>query len=194
MKKFKKKQIIAFLIFIFMVFASLSAFAEDKKETHTPEPYAEDEFPLWQKDLRRFEIITFGSMPFVSLLSFWSYDIIRSIQHKGDPAYNPWPIKNPNIAVPLSESEQKKLFASIVGISFGIALIDLSYRLIKRDVERKRKIKKIQEDDAIQLIPLEDAVFDETKGSIREKNLFIPIKDGSKDNKNKANDKKTDNS
>ncbi len=177
MKKSKKTRLIAFFILLFTFFSNISIYAVDKKEDHTPEAYSKNEFPSWQKDLRRFEIISFGAMPFVSLLSFWSYDIYRSIKHKGDPAYKPWPLKDTRIAKPLTEKEQKKIFASIVGISIGVAIIDLSYRLIKREIDKK-KAKKIKVKDAIELIPLDEASFDEENGSIKEKNLFIPINDG----------------
>ncbi len=194
-----KKRLIASFIFIFTLFSTVSLYADDKKDSHTPDPYGEEEFAQWQKDLRRFEIISFGAMPFVSLISFWSYDIYRSIKHKGDPAYRPWPLKDPSVAKPLSESEQKKIFASIVGISIGVALIDLSYNLIKRSMDKK-KIQEIRE-DAIELIPLDDAELDPEKGSIKKKNLLIPIKDGSKqkpkgsDNKKKnLSDEEKDNS
>ncbi len=175
----KKNRFTAFFIFIVLSFSIIPLYAEDKKENHTPEPYGVDEFTTWQKELRRFEIISFGAMPFVSLLTFWSYDIIRSIKHKGDPAYNPWPVKKPEIAKPLTEDEQKKIFGAIVGISIGVALIDFSYRAIKRAVNRK-KIKAIKagEEDVIKLIPLDEAALSEEEGSIEEKNLFIPIKDG----------------
>ncbi len=177
MKSLRKTRLMAFFILIFTLCSSISVYAIDKKENHTPETYAKDEFTSWQKDLRRFEIISFGAMPFVSLLSFWSYDIYRSIKHKGDPAYKPWPVKDTRIAEPLSEKEQKKIFASIVGISVGVAVIDLSYRLIKRELDKKKR-KEIKIKEAIELIPLDDALFDEKTGSIKEKNLFIPINDG----------------
>ena len=45
------------------VFFSCLCFAED----NTPKPYGEDEFPSWAYDIRRTEIITFGSLPFVTI-------------------------------------------------------------------------------------------------------------------------------
>ena len=116
MKHTKK---IASLIFFVSLFSVFPVYAEDTKVSRTPDPYGAEEFKQWQKDLRRFEIITFGALPFVSLLSFWAYDIGRSIAHKGDPAYNPWPLKDAKIAVKLTEKEQLGVFLTAVGISLG---------------------------------------------------------------------------
>ena len=163
MKHTKK---IAFLIFFVSLFSVFPVYAEDTKVSRTPDPYGAEEFKQWQKDLRRFEIITFGALPFVSLLSFWAYDIGRSIAHKGDPAYNPWPIKDAKIAVKLTEKEQLGIFLTAVGISLGVAIIDLTYRSIKR--ANAKKLEEKNEEEAILLIPIEENKSEETETSKTE--------------------------
>lgn len=158
MKHTKK---IAFLIFFVSLFSVFPIYAEDTTVSRTPDPYGAEEFKQWQKDLRRFEIITFGALPFVSLLSFWAYDIGRSIAHKGDPAYNPWPIKDAKIAVKLTEKEQLGIFLTAVGISLGVAIIDLTYRSIKR--ANAKKLEEKNEEEAILLIPIEENKSEETE-------------------------------
>ena len=158
MKHTKK---IAFLIFFVSLFSVFPVYAEDTTVSRTPDPYGAEEFKQWQKDLRRFEIITFGALPFVSLLSFWAYDIGRSIAHKGDPAYNPWPIKDAKIAVKLTEKEQLGIFLTAVGISLGVAVIDLTYRSIKR--ANAKKLEEKNEEEAILLIPIEENKSEETE-------------------------------
>ena len=160
MKHTKK---IAFLIFFVSLFSVFPVYAEDTTVSRTPDPYGAEEFKQWQKDLRRFEIITFGALPFVSLLSFWAYDIGRSIAHKGDPAYNPWPIKDAKVAVSLTEKEQLGIFLTAVGISLGVAIIDLTYRSIKR--ANAKKLEEKNEDEAILLIPIEENKSEETETS-----------------------------
>ena len=98
---------IAFFLILFSLFST--AYTETKKD-RTPEPYGINEFTTWQKDLRRFEILSFGALPFVSLFSFWGYDMIRSAQHPNDPRYYPWPLKQPDRYVALTEKEQKAVF------------------------------------------------------------------------------------
>ena len=163
MKHTKK---IAFLIFFVSLFSVFPVYAEDSNVSRTPDPYGAEEFKQWQKDLRRFEIITFGALPFVSLLSFWAYDIGRSIAHKGDPAYNPWPIKDAKVAVSLTEKEQLGIFLTAVGISLGVAIIDLTYRSIKR--ANAKKLEEKNEDEAILLIPIEENKSEETETSKTE--------------------------
>jgi len=159
MKDIKK---IAIYCLIFFSFTFLHA------QSKTPEPYGIDEFTTWQKDLRRFEILSFGALPFVSLLSFWGYDMIRSAKNPGNPAYYPWPLKRADIAAPLTESEQKKVFFTAMGLSVGVALIDYTVRAIRRSVKEKRlKREKEMEESAIELIPLEDDMIDEN-GNIKE--------------------------
>ncbi len=160
MKHTKK---IAFLIFFVSLFSVFPVYAEDSNVSRTPDPYGAEEFKQWQKDLRRFEIITFGALPFVSLLSFWAYDIGRSIAHKGDPAYNPWPIKDAKVAVSLTEKEQLGIFLTAVGISLGVAIIDLTYRSIKR--ANAKKLEEKNEDEAILLIPIEENKSEENETS-----------------------------
>ena len=163
MKHTKK---IASLILFVSLFSGFPDYAEDTKVSRTPDPYGAEEFKQWQKDLRRFEIITFGALPFVSLLSFWAYDIGRSIAHKGDPAYNPWPLKDAKIAVKLTEKEQLGVFLTAVGISLGVAIIDLTYRSIKR--ANAKKLEEKNEEPAILLIPIEENKSEETETSKTE--------------------------
>ena len=163
MKHTKK---IAFLIFFVSLFSVFPVYAEDTKVSKTPDPYGAEEFKQWQKDLRRFEIITFGALPFVSLLSFWAYDIGRSIAHKGDPAYNPWPLKDAKIAVKLTEKEQLGVFLTAVGISLGVAIIDITYRSIKR--ANAKKLEEKNEEPAIFLLPIEENKSEETETSKTE--------------------------
>ena len=136
--------------------------ADEKKEDHTPVPYTKEEFPLWQRELRRFEILSFGALPFVTLLSFWGYDMIRAAKHPKDPAYYPWPLKQADKAVAFTEKEQLGVFLTAAGISITIALIDITYRAIKRAVEKKRlERENAFSEDPIQFVPTTLPIEDE---------------------------------
>ena len=134
----KRLRCTAFLVLCMMTVAQMPLIAEEKKEDHTPVPYTKEEFPLWQRELRRFEILSFGALPFVTLLSFWGYDMIRAAKHPKDPAYYPWPLKQADKAVALTEKEQLGVLLTAAGISVTIALIDITYRAIKRSAAKKR--------------------------------------------------------
>ena len=159
----KRLRCIAFLVLCMMAVAQMPLVAEEKKEEdHTPVPYTKEEFPLWQRELRRFEILSFGALPFVTLLSFWGYDMIRAAQHPNDPAYYPWPLKKADKAVALTEKEQLGVFLTAAGISVTIALIDITYRAIKRAVVKKRlERENAFTEDPIQFTPITLPLEDE---------------------------------
>ena len=150
----KRLRYIAFFVLCIMAAVQMPLVADEKKEDHTPVPYTKAEFPLWQRELRRFEILSFGALPFVTLLSFWGYDMIRAAQHPKDPGYYPWPLKQADKAVPLTEKEQLGVLLTAAGISVTIALIDITYRAIKRSADKKRlERENIFTEDPIQFMP-----------------------------------------
>ena len=150
----KRLRYIAFFVLCIMAAAQMPLVADEKKEDHTPVPYTKAEFPLWQRELRRFEILSFGALPFVTLLSFWGYDMIRAAQHPKDPGYYPWPLKQADKAVPLTEKEQLGVLLTAAGISVTIALIDITYRAIKRSADKKRlERENTFTEDPIQFMP-----------------------------------------
>ncbi len=107
-----------------------------------PLPYKDDEFADWQRDLRRAEIIAFGSLPFVTLLSSLTYDIYRYYDHDQDARYKPWPFRDSAIAVPKTEDEQKRVLLVAVGISIGVAVFDYGFRAIRRSIRKSRLDKQ----------------------------------------------------
>lgn len=158
----KRLRYTAFFVLCIMIAVQVPLIAEEKKEEHTPVPYTKEEFPLWQRELRRFEILSFGALPFATLLSFWGYDMIRAIQHPKDPAYYPWPFKQADKAVALTEKEQLGVFLTAAGISITIALIDITYRAIKRSAAKKRlERENAFTEDPIQFMPITQSDEDE---------------------------------
>lgn len=158
----KRLRCVAFCVLCIMSAAQLPLIAAEKREEHTPVPYTKEEFPLWQRELRRFEILSFGALPFVTLLSFWGYDMIRAMKHPKDPAYYPWPFKQSGKAVPLTQKEQLGVFLTAAGLSITIAVIDITYRAIKRASERKRLERENAEyGEAIQFIQVTTPVEEE---------------------------------
>lgn len=158
----KRLRCIAVCILCVIAATQFPLISEEKKEDHTPIPYTKAEFPLWQRELRRFEILSFGALPFVSLLSFWGYDMIRAMQHPQNPGYYPWPFKQADKAVALTEKEQLGVFLTAAGISVTIALIDITYRAIRRSAERKRlERENAFTEDPIQFTPTTIPIEDE---------------------------------
>jgi hypothetical protein len=130
------------LICLLLPFFSVMAYAEEAKKTEIykePQPYKDEEFPQWLKDLRRAEIIFFGSLPFSLLASLEGYEITRYLIHDSDPIYSPWPFKNPQ-SPPYTIEESFTVIAGALVISGIIAFTDyLIGKMTYRDEEKLRQ-------------------------------------------------------
>jgi len=104
------------------------------EEIKVPEPYTDDEFPQWLKDLRRAEIIFFGSLPFTLLISLQGYEITRYFINDMDPLYTPWPFRSAQ-APAYTFEEQMVVIGSAVIISGLLALTDYIIGKITRREE-----------------------------------------------------------
>jgi hypothetical protein len=130
--------------FVFLVFTvKLSAQSSGGNSTQTvaanilPDTQSSSEFPLWARDLRRGEIVAFGSFPFTLFFSTLAVDSARYFQHDRDSRYLPWPMKGPG-AVEMSRDERKKTLLIAAAASVVIAVIDFSIVQVKRNRERER--------------------------------------------------------
>jgi len=97
----------------------------------TPEPYKKDEFPRWLQDLRRFEVITFGSLPFTIFFATTGIDSYRWATHDWDQRYAPWPLK-PAGAIEMDESQRFLALGIGIGASLIIATVDYFIHTYKR--------------------------------------------------------------
>jgi hypothetical protein len=140
-----KNLIKKFLIFSILLTLSMPAFSQDSN----PKPYEEDEFPQTLKDIRRFEIITIGALPFVTLDTTLAYSTYRYARNDFDDAYKP------DIFSPASftQEEQKGIILTSVGICVGIGITDLVVQIIKRS--SRKRIKPVNYDD-ISVIPISE--------------------------------------
>lgn len=100
-------------------------------------------FPQWAKDLRRWEIIAFGSFPFTMLLSTTIMDMIRWNNANGmnfsdaGRRYAPWPLKSAG-AVAMSDRQMRTTIQIAVGLSAAVAFADLIIVKARQNRERRR--------------------------------------------------------
>ncbi len=150
-----KKRLIAKILILSLMFnLTLPAFSED----NTPKPYKDDEFPQTLKDIRRFEIITIGALPFVTLDTTIAYSNYRYIRNDFDEAYKPDIFSSTSY----TQEEQKGIILTSVGICVGIGLTDLVVQIIKRSIKKKKpqvnyddiSVIPISEDEDASIIPL----------------------------------------
>ena len=137
---------IFFLIILFSLLFGVTqkASAQSLSTTKpTESTFSSSDLPRWVKDIRRFDIITFGIFPFSMFFVTTVTDIIRWNDANGldfseeGRRYAPWPLKSAG-AVEMTNDEFTRTLYLAAGVSVGLALIDLAIVNIKRAIERKR--------------------------------------------------------
>jgi hypothetical protein len=105
--------------------------------TTTAEP-PKTEYPQWVRDLRRGEIIAFGSFPFMMFFSILGMDLYRSATHNWDSRYYPWPAKGPG-AIEMDTDEHLLTLGIAATGSLVFALADhLIVRFKRARAEKQR--------------------------------------------------------
>jgi hypothetical protein len=126
----------AFLLGVFMFSLGGSGYAQTAGDSVVPDPLLPEEdaprFPQWAKDLRREEIILFGSFPFTYFLASLAVDINRSSQHPGDPRYYPWIFRSAG-GVEMNREERLFTIGIAVGGALLVSLADFVILQIKRN-------------------------------------------------------------
>jgi hypothetical protein len=79
--------------------------------------------PQWVKDLRRGEIVAFGSFPFTVFFTRTFMDLYRTASHSWDRRYAPWPFKAAG-AVAMTNGELAMMFTIAVSASLVISVAD----------------------------------------------------------------------
>lgn len=139
----KKKLISIILIITLLLNSTIPLFSED----NTPKPYDDKEFPQTLKDIRRFEIITLGALPFVTLDTTLVYSNYRYFKNDFDEAYKP----DIFASTSYSQDEQKGIILTSLGICIGIGFSDLIVQIIKRSIKKHKP--QVNYDD-ISVIPI----------------------------------------
>ncbi|MDR2500399.1 MAG: hypothetical protein LBD37_04885 [Treponema sp.] len=88
--------------------------------------------PLWLRDLRRGEIVAFGSFPFTFFISAFMMDSYRASQNNWDTRYAPWPLKSAG-AVTMTEDEFLITLSAAAGGAVLVSILDHIIVRIKRD-------------------------------------------------------------
>jgi hypothetical protein len=94
-------------------------------DEHVPEPYRPEEFPAWALDLRRAEVVFFGSLPFSLFFTFEAYDLGRFVASGFDPLQAPWPMRaGSEIGAGYTPAEKGWLIVSAITVSLGVSVAD----------------------------------------------------------------------
>jgi len=99
--------------------------------------------PQWVRDLRRWEIVAFGTIPFAMFTATFGMDMYRWKEANGmdwsdeGRKYAPWPMKAAG-AFAMEYQEMEKTLMIAAGICVTVAFTDLAITQIKRYKARKR--------------------------------------------------------
>jgi hypothetical protein len=107
------------------------------------------EFPQWVRDIRRAEIIAFGSFPFTMFVATFAMDTGRYFTHDMNLQYAPWPFKSGG-AIEMDTDEHKITLFAAIGASVAIALADSIIVRIKRAKVEKQRLS-LPEGEVIEL-------------------------------------------
>lgn len=100
-------------------------------------------FPQWAKDVRRWEIVAFGSFPFAMFTATFAMDTYRWANANGldfsdaGRRYAPWPLKSAG-AVGMENREYEMTIGIAAGLSMTVAMADLIIVQVKRHRARRR--------------------------------------------------------
>lgn len=133
------------VIFSFSIFSAVTPMVAQE----AAEAYNTKEFPQTLKDLRRFEIITLGSLPFITL----DVSLVKSVSNWYKNGSDTTTGPNILAANTYTQEEQIKILKTSLAISLGVGLSDYAYRVGKR-IYTKNKNKK--ENKSVLVIPLEE--------------------------------------
>ncbi|MDR1447033.1 MAG: hypothetical protein LBI90_09080 [Treponema sp.] len=114
--------------------------ASEQKQDLTSKVFDMSDMPVWAKDIRRAEIVAFGSFPFTMFAAQFFMDLYRFSDHDWDTRYAPWPAKGAG-AINMSNEEYEKtvLYAALASLS--IMTIDFSIVQLRRFINNRKALK-----------------------------------------------------
>lgn len=121
------------------------------------------QLPQWVKDVRRTEIITFGSLPFVTLWTTVGYSMAVYGEFK-----NPFDKSTSSF----TENDQWNIIQISAATCIALGLADLCINLIKRKVVRNRIESQSQ---AISVVPLREIEHDDTSENHEKETERQPV-------------------
>ena len=127
-------------------------FAQSSQNSDEPVPYNTEEIPYWVEQARRTEIITLGSLPFVTIGVSLGYSIYSCAVHDWDGSYfaNPF-TKGANA----TQQDQINIIVASSIVAAGIGLTNLAINLVKHSKEKKDSQLILQENVKITTIESE---------------------------------------
>ncbi|MCL2209260.1 MAG: hypothetical protein FWC19_01290 [Treponema sp.] len=138
-----KEKVFIFLLFVFLLTPLSKAAAQSSVLEDGEIVFNTSGLPDWVKDVRRWDIIAFGTFPFSMFFTAFAVDIFRwgfesgfSFSMEGR-RYAPWPFKSAG-AVELTSGEFTRNIWIAVGLSAALAFADLLIVKLRQRDEKRR--------------------------------------------------------
>jgi hypothetical protein len=131
------------LTFLLLLITVPAFYITAQSTTESSTSFITPDMPQWAKDLRRWEIVAFGSIPFTIFFATFGMDMYRWNKANGmeftseGRRYAPWPMKSAG-GIAMTGKEQETVFLMAAGLSITIAFVDFAIVQIKRYNARKR--------------------------------------------------------
>lgn len=129
----KIRAALLFAIILLMPAASLLAQANTGAQMDSVQ-FDMSGFPQWAKDLRRGEIVAFGSFPFAYFFTNFGVDMFRFANNGWDRRYAPWPF---DAAGSVGKTQKERIMT--LGIAAGSAVL---IAIVDFGIERGRRSKR----------------------------------------------------
>ena len=173
-----KKIFIASVLFFLFLTPQFEALAQSQSTpvqgTQLPNVFDMTDFPQWARDMRRFDIIAFGSFPFSMFFVTFITDMVRWQNANGmnfnDMRYAPWPLKSAG-AVEMTAEEYKRTILLAAGFSVVLALTDFVIVKIRQNNARRRVESRPSGSFSIERGPYENGVQAEDGGDSDSVNI-----------------------
>jgi hypothetical protein len=112
----------------------------EKKPDLTSKIFDMSDMPVWARDIRRAEIVAFGSFPFTMFATQFFMDLYRFSAHDWDTKYAPWPAKGAG-AINMTNEEYEKTILYAALASLSIMTIDFSIVQLRRFINSRKAVK-----------------------------------------------------
>lgn len=112
----------------------------EQKPDLTSKIFDMSDMPVWVKDIRRAEIVAFGSFPFTMFATQFFMDLYRFSDHDWDTRYAPWPAKGAG-AINMTNEEYEKTILYAALASLSIMTIDFSIVRLRRFINSRKTVK-----------------------------------------------------
>lgn len=130
-----KKGIALLLVFSFLIVNVFSEIIVTTEELET------ESIPEWATKLRRSEVITFGSLPFVTLNVSTIYSVYRYVKNDFSSDFFPNPLAKSSDASNFTTDEQTGILITSLCISLAIGITDFIIDTIKERKEEEELLR-----------------------------------------------------